>query len=66
MIKRLLVAWVAAGLLAVASKAENVVLTSDPTGATIYLRGHVEVAGPRYRCTYRLGCRWRLRLGGVH
>jgi hypothetical protein len=43
MIKRLLVAWVAAGLLAVASKAENVVLTSDPTGATIYLRGHVEV-----------------------
>ena len=43
MIKRLLVAWVAAGLLVVASKAENVVLTSDPTGATIYLRGHVEV-----------------------
>jgi hypothetical protein len=41
--KRLVVALIAAGLSAVASKAENVVLTSDPTGATIYLRGHVEV-----------------------
>jgi hypothetical protein len=41
--KRLLIALVAAGFSSVASKAENVVLTSDPTGATIYLRGHVQV-----------------------
>src|ERR1700730_8200266 len=41
--KRLIVAFVAAGLLAVASKGQTVVLTSDPPGATIFLRGAVEV-----------------------
>jgi hypothetical protein len=41
--KRLIVALVAAGLLAVASKGQTVVLTSDPPGATILLRGAVEV-----------------------
>jgi hypothetical protein len=34
---------VAAGVLAVAAKAQTVVLTSDPPGATIFLRGGVEV-----------------------
>jgi hypothetical protein len=41
--KRLIVAFVAAGLFAGSSKAQTVVLTSDPTGATILLRGAVEV-----------------------
>ena len=41
--KRLIVAFVAAGLLAVASKGQTVVLMSDPPGATIFLAGHVEV-----------------------
>jgi hypothetical protein len=41
--KRLIVALVAAGLSAVASKGQTVVLMSDPPGATIFLAGHVEV-----------------------
>jgi hypothetical protein len=41
--KRLIVALVAAGLLAGSCKAQTVVLTSDPPGATILLRGAVEV-----------------------
>jgi hypothetical protein len=41
--KRLVVTLVAAGLLAVACKGQTVVLTSDPPGATIFLRGGVEV-----------------------
>ena len=41
--KRLIVGLAAAGLLAVASKGQTVVLTSDPPGATILLRGAVEV-----------------------
>jgi hypothetical protein len=41
--KRLVVWLVAAGLLAVASDAQTVVLTSDPPGATILLSGRVEV-----------------------
>jgi hypothetical protein len=41
--KRLIVAFVAAGLSAGSSKAQTVVLTSDPPGATILLRGAVEV-----------------------
>src|SRR5215469_11488251 len=41
--KRLVVWLVAAGLLAVASNAQTVVLTSDPPGSTILLRGGVEV-----------------------
>jgi hypothetical protein len=41
--KRLIVAFVAAGLLAGSSKAQTVVVTSDPPGATILLRGAVEV-----------------------
>jgi hypothetical protein len=41
--KRLVIALVAAGLLTVASKAQTVVLTSDPPGSTIFLRGGVEV-----------------------
>lgn len=41
--KRLIVALVAAGVLAGSSKAQTVVLTSDPPGATIFLRGGVEV-----------------------
>jgi hypothetical protein len=41
--KRLRIAFVAAGLLAGSCKAQTVVLTSDPPGATILLRGTVEV-----------------------
>jgi hypothetical protein len=41
--KRLVVGLLAAGLSAVASKGQTVVLTSDPPGATISLPGHVEV-----------------------
>src|SRR5260221_7740833 len=41
--KRLIVVFVVAGLLAGSSKAQTVVLTSDPPGATILLRGAVEV-----------------------
>jgi hypothetical protein len=41
--KRLVVALIAAGLLAGSCKAQTVVLTSDPPGATILLRGAVEV-----------------------
>ena len=41
--RRLIVAFVATGLLAGSSKAQTVVLTSDPPGATIFLRGGVEV-----------------------
>jgi PEGA domain len=42
--KRLRIAFVAAGLLAGSCKAQTVVLTSDPPGATILLRGTVEVS----------------------
>jgi PEGA domain len=41
--KRLIVALLAAGLLAVASKGQTVVLTSDPPGATILLAGDIKV-----------------------
>jgi hypothetical protein len=41
--KRLVVGLLAAGLLVVPSKAQTVVLTSDPPGATIFLPGHDEV-----------------------
>src|ERR1700751_3373412 len=41
--KRLIVALEAAGLLAGSTKAQTVVLTSDPPGATILLRGAVKV-----------------------
>jgi hypothetical protein len=41
--KRLIVALVAAGLLAGSCKGQTVLLTSDPPGATILLRGTVEV-----------------------
>ena len=41
--KRLIVALLAAGLLAGSTKAQTVVLTSDPSGATILLRRAVEV-----------------------
>jgi PEGA domain len=40
---RLRVALLAAGLLAVASKGQTVVLMSDPPGAAIFLAGNVEV-----------------------
>ena len=41
--KELVGLLVAAAVLAVAGKAQTVVLTSDPPGATIFLRGGVEV-----------------------
>jgi hypothetical protein len=40
--KRLIIAFVAAGLLAGSCNGQTVVLTSDPPGATIFLAGHVE------------------------